>query len=162
MTPPVAQQIGQRLRAARLRASFSVLQAARSCRIRYAKLFAWEAGEDRPGADELGRFARLVDTSPDRLLPPAVFEMWGIDPAAARHAFEAATLAECPAPNRKRRLEVAPAGRLLPLRCDRCGRWFSAHPCAHGRVRSAWGSKHAPGTSISGAVAASTPPRVGR
>lgn len=160
MTQSVAKQIGQRLRAARLRAAFSVLQAARRCRIRYAKLFAWEAGEERPGADELGRFAHLVQTPPDRLLPQAVFEMWGIDPSAARHAFDVATLAEYPAPNRKRRLEQAPAGRLLPLRCDCCGRWFSARPCTHGRARSPWTSKHGAGTSIPGAPAASRPSRV--
>lgn len=128
----VAEQIGQRLRAARLRARLSADQAARSCRVRKAKLVAWEAGVVAPKADELGRIARLVGTPPDRLLPPAVLAQWQIDPAAVRHHYETAELAEAPPPNRKRRLEDAPTGRPLPLRCDTCGRWFSAHACAHG------------------------------
>lgn len=133
----VAEQIGQRLRAARLRARLSADQAARSCRVRKAKLVAWEAGAEAPKVDELGRIARLVGTPPERLLPPAVLEQWQIDPAEARHHYETAEVLEWPEPVRKRRLEAAPAGRPLPLRCDTCGRWFSARPCAHGRVRSA-------------------------
>lgn len=133
----VAEQIGQRLRAARLRARLSTEQAARSCRVRKAKLLAWEAGAAAPRVEELGRIARLVGTPPDRLLPPAVLAQWHIDPAEARRHYETAELPEWPEPVRKRRLEVAPAGRPLPLRCDTCGRWFSARPCTHGRLRSA-------------------------
>ena len=133
----VAEQIGQRLRAARLRARLSTDQAARSCRVRKAKLVAWEAGAEAPKADELGRVARLLGTPPDRLLPPAVLMHWRIDVAEAHHHYEAAELAEVPEPLRKRRLEQPPAGRPLPLRCDTCGRWFSAQPCTHGRLRSA-------------------------
>ncbi len=133
----VAEQIGARLRAARLRARYSALQAAQACRVRYAKLLTWEAGGDHPSADELGRLARLLGMAPDRLVPPAVLAMWQIDPAAVWRAHETADLGEWREPSRKRRLEEPPSGRLLPLRCDACGRWFSKRPCAHGRPQSA-------------------------
>jgi Zn-dependent peptidase ImmA (M78 family)/DNA-binding XRE family transcriptional regulator len=68
MTDP-AQQIGRRLRAARLRADVSQAELAARLAVTQTAVSYWEAGRRLPGIDDLMKVARFLDVPLTDLLP---------------------------------------------------------------------------------------------
>lgn len=136
MTDDLIQQMGARLRTARLQARYSAAEVARYLRIGERKVLAWEAGTIHPDAGEFGRLARMLGRMPGALAPRSVFERWAIAPQATLAAYAAAPLPPLPRATSLKGRAVEPTQRLVAFRCRVCGLWLGANPCQHRRRRA--------------------------
>jgi transcriptional regulator with XRE-family HTH domain len=120
--------IGARLRAARIRARYSLDEVARYAHVSKPKVVSWEADKAPPSEAEAARLARVLGLSPAALFGETALVAMGHDPAAvAQLAAAAPTGAR---PRQKLRGHDKPEGTRLPVRrCGGCGRWVGDLRC---------------------------------
>ena len=120
--------IGARLRAARIRARYSLDEVARYAHVSKAKAVAWEADKALPSVAEAARLSRVLGLSSAALFGETALMAMGHDPAAV-----ALLVAAAPAgarPRQKLRGHDNPEAVRLPVRrCGGCGRWVGDLRC---------------------------------
>ena len=92
--------IGNRIRAARVKAKLKQREVAKACGVSTQAVSQWEKGEDRPDIDRLPRLWKVLKVPPDWLLdghgpppdPDALSQLWDrLNPLARRQALRLLT-----------------------------------------------------------------------
>lgn len=120
--------IGARLRAARIRARYSLDEVARYARVSKPKAVSWEADKALPTAAEAARLARVLGLTPAALFGETALVAMGHDPAVVAQLAAAAPSGARPR-QKLRGHDKAESARLPVRRCGGCGRWVGDLRC---------------------------------